>query len=87
MWKLYKLLNIKERKDERVYLIDEITEIVKSSSQEGFLESLYLMFSKEKIQELHPAELILYFVRGVKRNNLFLFSTFIRGLTHDATKQ
>lgn len=77
MWNLYRTLQSGVSENSQEFLIDELDSMLKGISEFQFKRSLELMYEKIDFTK-NPVELLLLFTRGIKKNNLFEFSDFIK---------
>jgi hypothetical protein len=74
MWQLYKLLG---RGSGRVYLFDEIVDMMETIHPENIKEALRIMYTEAS---LNPLEVGLMFAKGLKYNDYFEFQGFIKAI-------
>lgn len=79
IWDLYKLISPYLPDKSSALLIDEIESILDKVPR-GFLKScLGIMYGdKFDISIYSPIDVLLLFIRGIKKNNFFLFVEYIR---------
>lgn len=80
MWKLHKHLKSSFPEVQKEYLVDEVIEMLKKITKEDFLSALTLLYGAGFEKQKSPAEFGLLFVKGIKNNNLFLFTEFLKSL-------
>lgn len=81
MWQLH--LNIKDylpEKDEE-YLINEIIKLFEKLPSSKFKEALRIIYGETFHINKTPAEFALLFVKGIKKNDVFTFESFIKGIS------
>lgn len=77
MWDLYRTLRHGLKGKSQEYLLDEILQMMENISVEEFKSALRKMYGGIDSTST-PVELSLLLTRGIKKNNLFAFSDFVK---------
>lgn len=81
MWKLYKTIKDALPEKDEEYLINEILQIMKGLTNSSFKDALLFMYGEGYQINKVPAEFAVMFIRGLKKNDFFAFSSFIQSLS------
>lgn len=86
IWNLYRNLRYGLQGQSQEYLMDELIQMLEGISVEEFKSALRIMYGEMELPT-SPIELSLLFTRGVKENNLFSFSDFIKVIGGSTKRQ
>lgn len=77
MWQLYKSIKNGIPEKEEEFLIQEISAILGNITDTEFKTALQIMYGDNFHHNRSAAEFALLFVKGIKKNELFSFASFI----------
>lgn len=77
MWDLYLLVGDGKGKQ---YLIDEMDMILERLSSSKLVRTVQILYGDN--QERNPVKILLLMIKGLKKNNYFEFSDFIKVLSN-----
>lgn len=78
MWELYKTIQSGLPKTQEVYIIKEITTILKNINKQEFLSALSLLYKIESFEKFNPLQMALMFTRGLSENKFFEFVLVVK---------
>ena len=81
MWKLYKTIKDALPEKDEQYLLHEIQKTMEKMTNSSFKDTLLSLYGEGYQHNKVPAEFMVMFIRGLKQNKFFAFSTFIRSLS------
>ena len=61
-------------------MIDEVYMILDQIPRLNFLQSMQILYKGFLAEKYNPIEIVVLFIRGMKKNDFFTFSDFIKGL-------
>ena len=80
MWQLHKIVKDTLPKQEEEYLIMEVIKMMENMNNVIFKDVLYLMYGDITYTNKTPSDLALMFIKGIKKNNLFPFESFLKSI-------
>ena len=80
MWQLHKTIKDTLPKQDEEYLIMEVIKMMENMNNSIFKDALYAMYGDIVYTDKKPADMALMFIRGIKKNNLFSFDSFLKSM-------
>ena len=81
IWKLYKIIKDALPEKDEQYLLHEIQKTMEKMTNSSFKEVLLLLYGEGFQKNKVSMDFVLMFIRGLKVNNFFAFSSFIKSLS------
>jgi len=85
MWKLYKTIESGIPEKEEPYLFHQVMKVIEGITTPQFEDSIKIMYGN-KVLKKQDTLFALLFIKGIKKNSLFAFSSFIKGMSNDASR-
>lgn len=80
MWQLHNTIKAGLPEKNETYLIHQVMKVIEGITTPDFENALSIMYDKNFMQKYETSDFAVMFVKGVKKNNVFAFSSFIKEL-------
>lgn len=80
MWQLHNSIKAGLPEKDETYLIHQVMKVIEGITTPDFENALSIMYGKNFMQKYETSDFAVMFIKSIKKNNVFAFSSFIKEL-------